>query len=79
MMILCRRKRSSESPQNVPQFENDWAISLAAADAAYEYVYRRREANPAPGMSWPASTNQGELSPADPRPSSGTRCSPSRA
>jgi hypothetical protein len=78
-MIFGRRRCSSETPQTVPQFENDWAISLAAADAAYEYVYGRRELNAAPGASWPGSTDQKGLSPSDPRPDPGTVSSPLRA
>ena len=78
MMIFGRRRCSSEAPQTVPQFENDWAISLAAADAAYEYVYGRRELKAAPGASWLGSTDQGDLSPSDPRLDSGMRSSPPR-
>jgi hypothetical protein len=78
-MIFGRRRCSSEMPQTVPQFENDWAISLAAADAAYEYVYGRREINPTPDACWLASADQGNLSPSDPRLTSGTRSSPTGA
>jgi hypothetical protein len=75
-MIFGRRRCSSKAPQTVPQFENDWAISMAAAAAAYEYVYGRRELGAAP---WLGSTDQGNVSPLDPRPDSGPRSSPSRA
>jgi hypothetical protein len=78
-MILCRRERSSESPQTVPEFENDWANTLAAADAAYEYVYSRREIKPAPSKSWLASSDPAEPPSSDPQPDPETRSSPSRA